>query len=613
MTASQNSQTQARMGFGFGGGGRPTGESAKNTRSTVIRLLGYLKPYHWRLVTVAVLVIVGTVMNLAGPILLGRAIDHYIAVGDVAGLVRTVLLMLGVYLGAGVATLSQGVVMIGLGQRFVADIRAGLFAHIQRLSMVYHDRHKVGDVMSRISNDTEAINQVLSNGLTDFTTNILLLGGIMIAMFFLNWPLASGTLLVMPLMLFITGQITRRSRPAYRNVQRNLGALNAVMEENIAGIRIVKAFAREADTLAEFAVVNAANRQAGIKADIITAALGPMFTTMSILTIAITAWLGSWLALRGLVSVGVIATFVIYIMNFFRPMRAIAMVYNQLQSALAGAERIFEVLDEVPTVQDTPAASPLPRIQGAVKFEHVFFEYEAGKPVLIDINLEAAPGQTIALVGPTGAGKTTIISLLSRFYDVTEGAILVDGQDIRTIQQASLRDQLGIVLQDTFLFSGTVMENIRYGRLEATDEEVIAAARLANADRFIRLLPAGYQTQVSEQGHNFSQGQRQLLAIARAVLADPRILILDEATSSVDTRTEMQIQEALLRLMEGRTSFVIAHRLSTIRKADQVLVVNDQRIIERGTHEALLAQQGFYHDLYMSQYRRAELISAQEK
>jgi ATP-binding cassette subfamily B multidrug efflux pump len=407
-------------------------------------------------------------------------------------------------------------------------------------------------------------------------------------------------------MLLITAQITQRSRLAFRAVQRHLGALNAVMEENIAGIRVVKAFAREADTLAEFKVVNEANRRAGVKAEIITAALGPMFTTMSILTIAATAWLGGWLALRGLVQIGVIATFIIYIRNFFRPMRSIAMLYNQLQSALAGAERIFEVVDDRPSVPDLPEAKPLPLIKGAVKFDHVNFAYEPGKPVLIDINLEATPGQTIALVGPTGAGKTTIVNLLSRFYDLTEGAITIDGHDIRTVQQASLRQQLGIVLQDTFLFSSTVMENIRYGRLDAADEEIIAAAKLANADRFIRLLPQGYQTRVSEQGHNFSQGQRQLLAIARAILADPRILILDEATSSVDTRTEIQIQEALLRLLEGRTAFVIAHRLSTIRNADQVLVVNDCRIIERGTHKQLLAQRGFYHDLYMSQYRRSE-------
>jgi ATP-binding cassette subfamily B protein len=594
------------MGFGFGGGKRYTGETARDPRATLLRLFGYLKPYRWLLIAVATLVIIGTLASLAGPILLGRAIDIYIAAGDVSGLGRITSLMLAVYLVAGMTTIAQGVVMVNIGQRFVADIRSTLFAHLQTLSMAYHDHHKVGDVMSRVTNDTEAINQALSNGLIDFTANILSLGGIMVAMFFLNWQLACATLILLPLMLFITGQITRRSRIAFRAVQHNLGTLNAVMEENISGIRVVQAFAREADTLAEFEAVNAANRQASIRADIITASLGPMFTTMSALTIAVTAWLGSWLALRDVVSVGVIATFVVYIMNFFRPMRSIAMVYNQLQSALAGAERIFAVLDEIPTVKDDPAATPLPRIKGEVLFKHVTFEYEPGKPVVVDINLEAQPGQMNALVGPTGAGKTTLISLLSRFYDVTGGAIFVDGYDIRTIQQGSLRQQLGIVLQDTFLFSDTVMENIRYGRLDATDEEVVTAAKLANADRFIHLLPQGYQTHVSEQGHNFSQGQRQLLAIARAILADPRILILDEATSSVDTRTEIQIQEALLRLMERRTAFVIAHRLSTIRKADQVLVVNDHCIIERGTHRQLLAQEGFYHDLYMSQYRRAE-------
>ena len=609
MTDHRATQPTPRIGFGFGGG-RSTGETARAPRTTMLRLFGYLKPYRRPLSLVATLVIIGTLASLTGPILLGRAIDNTIASGDFSGLLRITLLMLAVYLAAGVTTIGQGIIMVKIGQRFVADIRAGLFAHLQTLSMAYHDHHKVGDVMSRVANDTDAINQALSNGLTDFTANILSLGGIMIAMFFLNWQLASGALILLPLMLFITGQITRRSRTAYRAVQRNLGLLNAVMEEDISGIRVVQAFAREAGALAEFTAVNAANRQAGVKADIITASLGPMFTTMSTLTIAVTAWLGSWLALRDIVSVGVIATFVIYIMNFFRPMRSIAMVYNQLQSALAGAERIFAVLDETPTVKDAPAAAPLPRIQGEVKFKHVTFEYEPGKPVVVDINLEARPGQTIALVGPTGAGKTTIISLLSRFYDVTGGAIYIDGHDIRTIQQASLRQQLGIVLQDTFLFSDTVMENIRYGRLDAADEEVMAAAKLANADRFIRLLPKGYQTQVSEQGRNFSQGQRQLLAIARAILADPRILILDEATSSVDTRTEIQIQEALLRLMEGRTSFVIAHRLSTIRKAGQVLVVNDHRIIERGSHHELLEQGGFYHDLYLSQYRRAEALLA---
>jgi ABC-type multidrug transport system fused ATPase/permease subunit len=608
MNQDRAGQQAQPIRLGSGGGARLTGEAAQDTRATMRKLLAYLGPYRRTLILVGLLVLVVTAANLWGPILVGRAIDYYVIPRDLPGLLRLVVTLLVLYVVAGVASVVQGILMVNVAQGLVADIRSQLFSHIQSLSMAFFDRRPVGDLMSRVSNDTDTINSTLSNGLIEFTTNILTLGGILVAMFFLNWQLAMGTLVIMPIMLWITGEVTRRSRVLFRNVQRNLGNLNASMEENITGLRAIKAFAREAETLDEFGQINATNRDAGIKADVITAALGPMFTTMSTITIASTALLGGWLALRGVVEVGVIATFVIYIMNFFRPMRAISMLYNQLQSALAGAERIFAILGEKPSVQDAPDAQPLPSIQGAVRFDHVDFAYTLNKPVLIDVNLEAKPGQTVALVGPTGAGKTTIINLLSRFYDVTGGAIYIDGQDIRTIQQESLRQQLGIVLQDTFLFSATVMENLRYGRLDATDEEVVAAARLANADRFIHLLPQGYQTKVSERGHNFSQGQRQLLAIARAILADPRILILDEATSSVDTRTEMQIQEALLNLLKGRTAFVIAHRLSTILNADQVLVINDHRIIERGTHEELLAQRGFYHNLYMSQYKRMEMV-----
>ncbi|MCY3796995.1 MAG: ABC transporter ATP-binding protein [Chloroflexi bacterium] len=611
MTNQSSSNSRPRF-IGGHGGGRPTGEKAKDRRGTLRRLSDYLKPYHGRLLLVALLVLLATILGLAGPALLGRAIDQYVIHNDIDGLARIVLIMAVVYLAQGIFTTLHGIIMIRVGQYFVADIRMALFRHFQALSMDYHDRHRTGDLMSRISNDSETINQILSNGLIQFTTNILSLGGIMVAMLLLNLPLAIGTLIILPIMLFITKTITERTRVAFRGMQKNLGILNAVMEENITGIRAVQAYAQESAAITQFQDASAAYRKVGIRADFITAALGPMFTTMMILSVAATALLGGWLALRDLVSVGVLATFVIYIMNFFRPMRGIAMVYNQLQSALAGAERIFAVLDATPTVTDAADAEPLRDIRGAVRFERVSFAYQPGELVLNDISLDVRPGATIALVGPTGAGKTTIISLLSRFYDVSGGRICIDGVDIRAVTQNSIREQLGIVLQDTFLFSGTVMENIRYGRLDATDAEIIEAAKLANADGFIHLLPRGYQTQVSEKGHNFSQGQRQLLAIARAILADPRILILDEATSSVDTRTEIHIQEALLRLLEGRTAFVIAHRLSTIRNADQVLVVNDHRIIERGAHDELLAARGFYHQLYMSQYHRLEELAAVE-
>jgi ATP-binding cassette subfamily B multidrug efflux pump len=609
---SEQKRDAPRLRLGQGGPAQ-TGETARDTRGAIRRLVSYARPYRAQLAVVALLVVVSTFSSLAGPILLGRTIDGFIDTGDLPGLARMALIMLGVFVLGGVASIAHGLIMVGVGQRLIADVRAELFAHLQALSMAYHDHHKVGDLMSRVTNDTEVINQVLSNGLITFITNILTLGGIMVSMFVLDWQLAIGTLILLPLMVLITGAVTRRSRLAFRDVQRYLGGMNVVMEENLAGIRVVQAFARADDTVAQFERANAANRQAGVKADVISAALGPMFTTMSTITIAATALLGGWLALRGLATVGVIATFVVYIMNFFRPMRGIAMLYNSLQSALAGAERIFEVLDSSPSVMDPPDARPLDKIEGAVTFDSVTFGYDPHKPVLKDVSLSASPGETVALVGPTGAGKTTIVNLLSRFYDVDAGAIAIDGHDVRDVQQASIRRQLGIVLQDTFLFSGTVMDNIRYGRLEATDEQVYAAARLANADWFIRRLPQGYQTQVSEQGHNFSQGQRQLLAIARAILANPRILILDEATSSVDTRTEMLIQQALLNLMAGRTAFVIAHRLSTIRSAGQVLVIDGGRIVERGTHEGLLARQGFYHRMYMSQYRRAANAGVEER
>jgi ATP-binding cassette subfamily B multidrug efflux pump len=373
----------------MGSGGGPSGETAKDTNYAVKRLLAYLRPYWLQLSAVSLLVVVTTIGRLAGPILLGLAIDRFILPGDVPGLIRISILMLVVYVIAGVAAMGQGVIMVVVAQRLVRDIRSELFAHVQTLSMAYHDHHRVGDLMSRLSNDTEAINRVLTNGLIEFTTNILLLGGIMVSMFLLNWQLALGVMLVLPLMLYITVVVTRYSRKAFREVQAKLGALNAVMEENIAGVRVVKAFAREEDTIKQVTDINAENRQVGIKADIITAALGPMFTTMMTITIAVVALLGGWLSLQSIVSVGVIATFVVYVMNFFRPMRGIAMLYNGLQSALAGAERIFEVLDDEPSVANQPNARPLPKIAGEVTFDNVSFAYEEGKPVLEDVTLTA--------------------------------------------------------------------------------------------------------------------------------------------------------------------------------------------------------------------------------
>jgi ATP-binding cassette subfamily B multidrug efflux pump len=599
--------------MGFGHGPRRDGmkiEDAADQRKAISRLVAYLKPYHWAIAGVTLLIILSTGLSLAGPIMIGKAIDLYIIPGDVPGLLRMGIILLVVYLASSATTITYSLIMVNISQKLIKNIRADLFDHIQTLSMGFFDEHEAGDLMSRITNDTDAINRVLSNGLVQLISNILQLVGILIAMLVLNWQLALGSLVVLPLMAFVTMAIARRTREAFREVQFNLGALNANAEENISGVRVVRAFAREKETIDQFRAVNVRNRDAGIKAERITALLMPLIHVMSTVAVAIIAGLGGWLALRDLISIGVIVSFISYSYQFFGPIRQLAQLYNQLQSALAGAERIFYVIDTAPTVADQPEAKPLPRIAGRVEFDHVSFAYEVDKPVLKDVSLVAEPGQTIALVGPTGAGKTTIINLLSRFYDVNVGTIRIDGQDIRDIQQQSLRRQLGIVLQDTFLFSETVMDNIRYGRLDATDEEVVEAAKLANADQFISRLPQGYQTMVSEQGSNFSQGQRQLLAIARAVLADPAILILDEATSSVDTRTEMHIQDALLRLMEGRTAFVIAHRLSTIREADAVLVINENAIIERGTHAELLEQRGFYYDLYMSQFRRAQSIAA---
>jgi len=593
-------------GPGMGGAAAPV-QKARDPRAALNRLAAYLRPQVLNLTGVMVLVVLNTGLELLGPYLLGVAIDRFIGPRDLDGLMRISLLLLASYVAAWFTQFGQSYTIVAVTQNVLRTLRRDLFEHLQTLSLRFFDRRSTGELMSRLTNDIDAINRVLSQSIIELVASLLTLLGIAIVMLSLNVWLALGTLTILPIMLWLTARVGGGTRRGFRQVQANLGKLNTVMEENISGARVVQVFRRQGAVIAEFDQANVAARDATIRAQSLMMVLRPLLMVLSNIDIAIIAGLGGWLALQGMVSVGVIATFILYARRFFEPLFTLADLYNSIQSALAGAERVFEVLDQQPTVRDKPGAIALDRFEGRVEFDRVSFAYEPDVPVLKDVSLSLEPGQVVALVGPTGAGKTTIVNLLTRFYDIDEGSVWIDGHEIRDVKQDSLRRQLGIVLQDMFLFSATVLENIRYGRLEASDEECIAAARLANADQFIRRLPEGYQTQLSERASNLSQGQRQLLAIARAFLADPRILILDEATSNVDTRTESQLQAALRSLMAGRTSFVIAHRLSTVRNADLVLVIDQGRIIEQGTHDALIAQRGFYHRLYTSQFAQAQM------
>lgn len=594
------------LGGGGPGGPRAPGkvERAKDRRGTVRRLWGYLSRYRAALIVTTLMVIVSTGLNLLGPYLMGRAIDLYILTGDLPGLVQLLLWMGLAYVTASILAYCQAYVMASAAQQAVRDLRSDLFVHMQTLSLRFFDQRPQGELMSRVSNDIDNINKVLNESVTQLIASVLSMTGIAVLMLWINPGLAAVTLVVVPLMtLGIAPVIGKRTRTGFRQQQENLGTLNGLIEETISGQRVVKAYAQEQTAIDEFDVANQELRRAATRAQIFAGFMGPVMGAINNISLAIVVGVGGLMALKGMATVGTIAAFINYSRQFGRPLGQIANLYNSIQSAIAGAERIFQIIDEVPELTDAPDALPLAEINGEVVFQDVSFGYDRAQPVLKNVCVHARPGQVIALVGPTGAGKTTIVNLLTRFYEVDQGRILIDGHDIRQVKQDDLRRQLGIVLQDTFLFAKTMMENIRYGRLDASDDEVIAAAKLANADQFIRRLPQGYQTELSERGSNLSQGQRQLLAIARAVLANPGILILDEATSSVDTRTEKQIQEAMLSLMAGRTSFVIAHRLSTIREADQILVINHGEVVERGTHEELLAQKGFYHQLHASQFR----------
>jgi ATP-binding cassette subfamily B multidrug efflux pump len=576
---------------------------AHDAKGALMRLWRYLRRQRWTLVAAIGLVVASTLLNLAGPYLLGVAIDDYILAGDRDGLARIAGIMIAVFLVLTLTIWGQSILMVKVAQHTVRDLRQDVFDKLQTLSLHYFDQHSHGDLMSRLTNDVENVNAVLSENITSFLSSLLTLVGVVVMMLALDVPLALLSLIVLPGTAALTRYIARNTRRGFREQQDALGELDGLVEETISGGKTVRAYGRETIVIEEFERANRRLQAASIQAQTYAGLLGPGGNMINNIGFAIVAGAGGWLAIEGVATVGIIASFLTYAQQLRRPINEVSSLFSTIQSALAGAERVFTVLDEVPELNDAPDAQPLKTVTGRVVFEDVSFGYVPDVPVLKHVSLEALPGQTIALVGPTGAGKTTIINVLSRFYDVDAGRITIDSVDIRDLKRSDLRRQLGIVLQDTYLFSETVMENIRYGRLDATDEEVFAAARMANADPFIRHLPHGYQTVLSERAGNLSQGQRQMLAIARAILADPGILILDEATSSIDTRTEVQIQEAMLRLMSGRTSFVIAHRLSTIRNADMILVIREGEIIERGSHQGLLEQAGFYHYLYTSQFK----------
>ncbi|HEY7779446.1 MAG TPA: ABC transporter ATP-binding protein [Ktedonobacterales bacterium] len=590
--------------------GQASEERASRGGATTLRLLGELGPYGRQLLKILLLIVVGAGAQAGGPYLIGRAIDVDILGRDLRGLALTMALLFVVYVAGWLASREQTYLVGATGQRVLAGLRERLFARFQRLPLGYFDRRPVGDLMSRVLNDIDTVNQLLSQGLTQVLGSLFSLVGILIAMLALNRRLALVSFTVLPVMLVTTFFFARLSRRAFRRTRQTVGDVTAGIQEEIVGVRQAQAFNRAEENIARFEERNAANRDANIEAVAVTAAFAPSIDVLSTLASAIVLGYGGYLALSGALSIGLLAAFLLYVQQFYRPIQLISTVYTQAQAALAGGERIYAILDEPTEPPDPPGTPDLGPIAGRVAFDHVTFAYTAGRVVLHGVSFAVPAGATVALVGRTGAGKTTIANLIPRFYDVTSGAVLVDGHDVRLVTRASLRHQIGIVAQEPFLFSGTVAENIAYGRPEAGPVAIEAAARAVDAHDFIAALPQGYATPLGEEGGTLSQGQRQLLSFARAILADPRILILDEATSAIDTRTEATIQRALATLLAGRTSVVIAHRLSTIRNADLILVIEDGLIIERGSHAELLAADGAYAALYRRQFRDAPALAS---
>ena len=610
LQSAKSTSTQPIINLGGLGGRRrgPRGmpvEKARDLRGTVRRLWTYFRGQRRLLLLLFGLILFSTLIGLFVPYLVGKAID---ALGEQTGvnfdlLQIIVTTLLVAYILDGVLVFLQGWFVAGLSQQTVLELRNATFAKLQKLPTAYFDRHTHGEIMSRLANDIDNVSTTIAQSTTQLIDSVFMISGSFVMMLILSPLLTLASMITIPMVFGLTRTIAKRTKLFFKEQQQNLGILNGHIEEMITGIEIVKAFNYEEQVIDDFAKINQQLCQVGIKAQTWSGFIMPLMNVINNIGFTAVAAVGGVLAVHNLITVGIIASFLSYSRQFVRPLNEVANLFNTLQSAIASAERVFEIMDQPEEAADLENAIDLDEPEGRVEFVNVTFGYEPGVDVCKNMSFTIEPGTRVAIVGPTGAGKTTIINLLTRFYDVDQGQILIDGKDIREYHRASLRKVFGIVLQDTYLFSGTIEDNLRYGRIDASKEEIREAARLANADHFICRLPLGYQTPLTESGSNLSQGQRQLLAIARAILANPKILILDEATSNVDTRTELQIQEAMVELMEGKTSFVIAHRLSTIRDADVIMVVDQGQIVEVGNHQQLLAQQGVYYRLYDNQFK----------
>ena len=609
---SENSRRPSR---GPMGRGRMNGEKAKDFSGAVKKLLRYMSKYKIRLIGMMIFAIVGTVFNIVGPKILGKATTELFngLVAKVNGtggidfdkIGKILLWTLGLYLCSAAFSFVQGFIMTGISNDVSYSLRKDISGKMNRLPMKYYESRTYGEVLSRITNDVDTLQQGLNQSITQLITSVTTLIGVFIMMLSINVWMTLCALLILPCSMFIISKVMKRSQKYFRQQQKYLGDVNGQVEEVYAGQNIVKAFNKEDAVMATFEETNKKLYESGWKSQFFSGMMMPIMQFVGNIGYVMVALLGGFMTIKGTIEVGDIQSFFQYIRNFTQPVQQIAQVTNMMQSAAAASERVFEFLEEEEEEQTVEHPVTLENgVEGHVTFEHVSFGYRPDQIIIKDFSEQVQPGQKIAIVGPTGAGKTTLVKLLMRFYDVNSGRILIDGHDIREFDRRNLRECFGMVLQDTWLFNGTIMENIRYGRLDATDEEVIAAAKAAHAHRFIQTLPEGYNTVLNEEASNVSQGQKQLLTIARAILADNRLLILDEATSSVDTRTEERIQKAMDNLMKGRTSFVIAHRLSTIKDADVILVMKDGDIIEQGNHEELLAMNGFYANLYNSQFEK---------